>query len=323
MAEEPAPRSPGRDRPEPSTGGSSPGEKPLLDGDDLRVLERLSLESLSALLSGLGGQREGPGRSAGFEFVDYRRYTPGDDGRRIDWNIYARLRELYVRTAPQEARVWLDVLLDVSRSMDFGYPNKLWYGRRLTALLGAVALLRADDVQVHALSDGGSSPGGMLDSPGMLDVLVNQLVQVPVGRTTSLASSVRAARDAGGQPELAVLITDALVVADDLNRALHELARGARSAALVHVVSPHEGDSGPPGAVQLEDSETGRRIEALITPEISERFADEARLFRARIEQQCRANGVHYLEALTAADPLELLLSGARDETLVRAGTGR
>jgi len=122
--------------------GGDPQRGPLLDRADIQVLERLSVESLDAIVTGLVGQRDGPGQTVGFEFSDYRRYTPGDDVRRIDWNIYARLRELHVRTAPQEASLALSVLLDASRSMDSGEPNKLRFGRRLAALLAAVRSLR-------------------------------------------------------------------------------------------------------------------------------------------------------------------------------------
>jgi uncharacterized protein (DUF58 family) len=306
-----------------SASANRAGGAALLGSEDIRALEQLSLDSLAALVAGLAGEREGPGRSAGFEFVDYRRYTPGDDIRRIDWNVYARLRELHVRTAPQEARVWLDVLLDASRSMDFGGPNKLRYGRRLAALLGAVALLRTDAVQVHTLADGGAASGGMLDSADMLGSLVDELQQLPVGRTTELADSVRAARDAGGQPELAVLISDALVTSDDLGLALRELRRGARSATLLHVVSPEEADSGPPGAIQLLDRETNRRIETLITEEVREQFAAQAERFRTRVEEQCATHRVHYIQASTTVDPLELLTGLAREETLLRAGAPR
>jgi uncharacterized protein (DUF58 family) len=296
---------------------------PLLKPADIRALERLSLDSLAALVAGLGGQREASGQSAGFEFVDYRRYTPGDDIRRIDWNIYARLRELHVRTAPQEARVSLAVLLDASASMDFGEPNKLYYGRRLAALLGAVALLGTDAVQVQTLRDGGAFSGGLLDAAGMLNALVADLERLPVGTTTQLTNSVRRARDVGGQPEVAVLISDALVDEDDMGTALRELARGARSAALLHVANPAEAVSGPPGGVQLRDLESGRSIDVVITDEISERYREQYALFFARVEQQCRANGVRYLAAPTDVDPLELLLRIARDETLLRSGSAR
>ena len=62
----------------------------------MRQLERLSIEHLGAVLAGLVGQRAGPAGARGLEFADYRPYTPGDDLRRVDWNIYARLGEAFV-----------------------------------------------------------------------------------------------------------------------------------------------------------------------------------------------------------------------------------
>src|ERR1700760_3585169 len=132
-------------------------DPPLLSTGDVRKLERLSLTSLSAIEAGFTGQREGPTRTAaGIEFAEHRRYTPGDDIRRIDWGVYGRMRELLVKTAPSESRIWMSLMIDASRSMDAGEPNKLWYARRLAALLGTVALLRSDSVQVHMLADGRS-----------------------------------------------------------------------------------------------------------------------------------------------------------------------
>src|ERR1700683_3498733 len=78
------------------------GRPGLLDRGDIAALEALSLESLDAILAGLVGEREASGRTVGFQFRDYRPYVAGDDVRRIDWNISARLHELHVRTSPQE-----------------------------------------------------------------------------------------------------------------------------------------------------------------------------------------------------------------------------
>jgi uncharacterized protein (DUF58 family) len=292
---------------------------PLVGRDDLRTLERLSLDSLEALLGGIGGRREGPGRSAGFEFADYRRYTPGDDVRRIDWSVYARLRELHVRTAPQEARMSLALLLDASASMDFGAPNKLRYGRRLAALLGVVALLHADTVQVHTLYDGDAFTGGLQDARGMLGLLVDELERLPGGATTRLAASVRRARDQGAEAEMAVLISDALVDGDELEVALRELGRGAGSAALVHVIDPAEALAGELGSVELLDRETRRRLELTVTEELRDRYASHAARFRENVARTCRATGVHYVAASTSADALELLLESARSELLLRA----
>src|ERR1700742_4179811 len=100
------------------------GEPPLLSNDDVRRLERLSIASLDAIEAGMTGQREGPARTAaGLEFAEHRRYTPGDDLRRIDWNAYGRLRELLIKNSPSESRIWLSLMIDASRSMDSGEPN--------------------------------------------------------------------------------------------------------------------------------------------------------------------------------------------------------
>lgn len=295
---------------------------PLVGREDLRVLERLRLDSLDALLGGVGGRREGPGRTAGLEFADYRRYTPGDDVRRIDWTVYARLRELHVHTAPQEARVSLALMLDASASMGFGEPSKLRCARRLAALLGVAALLHADTVQVHALHDGDAVTGRLQDAGGSPRRLVEELEHLAVGRTTRLAAGVRRAHEQGAAADVAVLISDALVPAGELAQALRELARGARAAALVHVVDAAEAAAGPAGRVRLLDSETGREIELTVTDRLRARYAEQHALFLARTRRACRAQGVRYVALPTSVDPLELLLDRARSESLLRARSG-
>jgi uncharacterized protein (DUF58 family) len=297
-------------------------DPPLVDRDDLQVLDTLSFDSREALLAGIGGQREGPGRSLGFEFADYRRYAPGDDVRRIDWNVYARLRELHVRIGPQDARLSLSLLLDASASMDFGDPNKLRFGRRLAALLGVVAVLNSDSVQVHTLYDGDAFTGGVQNASGMLGLLVDELERLPAGRTTDLTASVRRAREQGAEAEMAVLISDALVPEEELGVALRELTRGTPSAALMHVIDAAEEVAGPAGGVRLLDRETGGRIELFVDEEIRVRYAERHARFLADVERSCRARGVHYVPVPTSVDPLDLLVETARSELLLR-GRGR
>lgn len=294
----------------------------LLDREDIQALERLSLESLDALVAGLVGQREGPGRSDGVEFAGYRRYTPGDDVRRIDWNIYERLRELHVRTSPQEATVWLSVLIDASRSMGAGERDKLRYASRLAALLGAVALLHADAVEIHALSDGDSVLLGSFDSGGgELDALVDELERLPPGRTTDLAHSIRRSGRSGSEPEMMVLISDALVASDALAEALEELARAARAATLVHVVDPGGGVGDLGGSTLLLDSESGRRIDATITAEVQAQYAARYARWCERVREQCRAHGVGYVSAPSTIDPLAVLLGAAREQSMLRTSS--
>jgi uncharacterized protein (DUF58 family) len=295
-------------------------DSPLLSTADVRQLEQLSLTSLSAIEAGFTGQREGPTRTAaGLEFAEHRRYTPGDDIRRIDWSAYGRLRELLVKTAPSESRIWMSLLIDASRSMDAGDPNKLWYARRLAALLGTVALLRSDSVQVHVLSDGDSVAGGRLDAAGMLSVLTQEIARLPGGTGTELARSVARSRQIGQRTEMSVLISDCLVGFPDLEGALSQLGRSARSPVLVHLLDPAEAEVGSTGGIELTDRETGERLRTLINADLRERFAERYAQFEARTRDACRQAGVFYVAAPTTVDALELLFETARTGRLVRS----
>jgi uncharacterized protein (DUF58 family) len=285
--------------------------EPLLSRADVDQLERLSLESLWAISAGMVGQRQGPGRGVGIEFADYRPYRPGDDLRRIDRHVFARIQELLIKTAPRESRIWLSVLVDASRSMDHGEPNKLWYARRMAALLGTVALLSADAVQVQLLSDGGAVAGGQLDAPGLLALLATELAELPAGRGTQLGASVEQAQLHGIRHDVSVLISDCLVPADDLAAALRQLGRAGATATLVHVMDPAEASPALSGSVELQDAETGQRLAATVTDLLEDRYATNYQEFVERTQAICRDARVGYVPASTSVDPLELLLAQA------------
>ena len=68
----------------------------VFDEAFLRQLERLLLLMKSPVRGGLKGGRRSVKRGQSVEFADYRDYTPGDDLRQLDWNVYARLEKLFV-----------------------------------------------------------------------------------------------------------------------------------------------------------------------------------------------------------------------------------
>lgn len=293
------------------------GEEPLLDAADLRQLESLSLAGVEAIVSGFGGQRAGAGRARGLEFVDYRRYTPGDDLRSIDWNVYARLREVVVKASPSEGHVDLALLLDGSRSMQSGEPPKLRYAQRLGAMLGTVALLGSDVVAVHLLADGDSWTAARLTAPHLVTELVEEMAKLPRGRRTDLTASVRAYRRQSPDADLVVLLSDAFAAPADLETAVAELAGAAHAAALVHLVDRGEAATELRGPVELRDSESGERIVVDVTPAVRRSYGERFEREAAHLRELCVANGVTYVRAPTATAPLDLLFDAARGAELV------
>ena len=88
----------------------------------------------------------------GIEFADHREYTPGDDFRHLDWNVYARHGELLLKRFQEEEDLHVYFLLDCSRSMSFGTPAKFDLARQVTAALAYIALADLDRVSVVAYS---------------------------------------------------------------------------------------------------------------------------------------------------------------------------
>src|SRR5690349_18647676 len=97
----------------------------LFGADFLKKLERLSLISRKLRAGRMKGERRSVKRGTSVEFADYRNYTPGDDLRRVDWNAYARLERLFLKLFQEEEDLTVHVLVDASRSMDWGDQDPL------------------------------------------------------------------------------------------------------------------------------------------------------------------------------------------------------
>src|SRR5437868_6067207 len=127
--------------------------QPLLDPDFLARLEQLELVSRKIFLGRLKGERLSKRKGQSVEFADYRNYVVGDDLRFLDWNLYARLDRLFLRLFQEEEDLHVYLLLDVSRSMDFGAPTKLHYARQVAAALAFIGLINLDRVVVQTFHD--------------------------------------------------------------------------------------------------------------------------------------------------------------------------
>ncbi|MDW5597450.1 DUF58 domain-containing protein [Conexibacter stalactiti] len=294
---------------------------PLLDGATLRQLQRLRLRDLDAIVRGLLGDAATGAASGGrgLEFADYRPYAPGDDLRRIDWNVYARLHQPFVRTSPEERELGLSLLLDGSRSMgDAGAPARR-HAERFAALLGAVALLRGGTVQLTVLADGEGMGGEPLSGEQHVPLLLRQLEHLPRGRSTELAAGIHARRPLAAGAEIAALLTDALVEEPALDAALAAL-HSVRAATLLHVTEPVP-ESPATGPVELLDRETGATLSLGLTPATLAAHAEVVESHAAMVAARCRAHGVGYVHLPADGDPFTQLAALADAQHLLARAT--
>src|SRR5918911_2134331 len=89
----------------------------------LTQLETLRLRTRKEFLGSHTGSYSSPRRGTSLEFADYRRYSPGDDLRYLDWGIYARSDRLYVKLYREEVDLFAYMFIDGSASMGFPSVN--------------------------------------------------------------------------------------------------------------------------------------------------------------------------------------------------------
>ena len=103
------------------------------------MLESKDLQIHFPMSGLLGGTRRSNAYGSSVEFADYREYTPGDDLRRIDWNLYARFEKLYLRLTVDERQLHHRIYIDSSASMAWGGPSKGQMALKLAAALIALS----------------------------------------------------------------------------------------------------------------------------------------------------------------------------------------
>src|SRR5450755_2372725 len=126
----------------------------LLSPQFMARLDQLDLVSRKLLAGKMKGERRSKRQGQSVEFADYRNYSIGDDLRFIDWNIYARLDKLFLKLFLEEEDLSLYILLDVSKSCDFGNPAKAFYMKQVAAALGYIGLVNYNRVHIAAMADG-------------------------------------------------------------------------------------------------------------------------------------------------------------------------
>jgi uncharacterized protein (DUF58 family) len=125
----------------------------------LTQLETLRLRTRKEFLGSHTGSYSSPRRGTSLEFADYRRYSPGDDLRYLDWGIYARTDRLYIKVFREEVDLFAYVFIDASASMAFpSSQEKFLPAAHIGLALSYVVLANHDHVKLHLLHGDSMSP---------------------------------------------------------------------------------------------------------------------------------------------------------------------
>lgn len=243
--------------------------------------------------SGPAGERLGRGTGASLEFQDRQPYAAGDDLRHLDWRVYARTDQLWVRQYREEIQPRLDLIADATHSMaiDAAKAQLLVDLCALLAVAGEsggfdtrVWLLRErpQQLEIELLKSGGFTPDAQGDVP-------------------------RAAEEVGGmlrRGSLRVLLSDALFEHDP-RLLLRPLAATAGGFAVVQILAPEDLDP-PEGAFRLTDAESGQVLDLVLETRVVAEYRRRLERLCEGLERECQRAAGRYLR-LVAGASLEVL----------------
>ncbi len=295
--------------------------------DFLRRLERLALLARRSMPGQTQGERRSPKRGQSVEFSDFRPYVAGDDFRRIDWNAYARLERFFIKLFVEEEDLGVHFLIDTSRSMAFGQPQKLWYATRAAGALGYVALAGLDRVSVRAVGRGARNTNGDVFPPhrGKQQALalfqfLQALEQAPhpaqTGSAPGPAQQLRAFAGAVNQPGLLVLFSD--LMDDGWVEGLRAMASRGFEITVVHILAPEEIHPELSGDLKLIDSEDASEVEITADYDLLERYHAGLTGWQEDLHHFCAARGMHYVPVATTLPIEELLFAWMRKQGVLR-----
>lgn len=275
----------------------------------------ITVESLEALEIAIGrrvdGLLAGDYRSmlagTGSELHQIRPYSPGDDVRRIDWNVTARTRETHVRVELAERVLVTWIVFDASASMAFGTAQrrKADVAEGVVLAMGYAATRRGN--RLGTIAFGSDDPQWQRPRPGRAGLLLTlaALRAGPAG-SGALADALRLVDGVARQRALVVIVSD-FRCASDWQGALLRVA-GRHPTLAVEIRDPREQTLADVGELTLADPESGRQLRVDTSdPELRERFAAAAAAERRELAVRLTGAGARHLVLSTDGDWLRSL----------------
>ena len=280
----------------PARPGPGPTPEALLRALDLSVGRRIR--------GLLPGEYRAHDLGGGTELAQVRPYEPGDDIRRMDWNVTARTTVPHVRVHVPERALTAWLLLDVSPSMTFGTADrrKADVAEGVAVAIGHLATQRGNRLGI--VTFGGSRDRRVPPAAGragLLGLLLTSRVEA-VEEGTGATSPIDALRIANAAAPRGGLV----VVVSDFRGPSNWRSDLAAVAARHHVIAveigdPRETDLPDVGELTLVDAETGREVRVdTSSRRLRERFATAAVQDRARLAADFRRLGIDHIVLSTS-----------------------
>ncbi len=288
----------------------------LLDAGFLARLDALDILSRKILRGKMQGERRSKRRGQSVEFADHRPYTAGDDLRFVDWNIYARLDQLFLKLFLEEQDLTVHVIVDTSASMDYGNPPKQHAVKKLAAALTYIALVNNNRVTLSTFADGLVSQLPNMRGRNYLNRIAELLLTTESAgpsRFERAAREITASRIGTG---VMIVLSDFLFK-EGFESGLRRMVSRNYELYVIQMLSPQELSPELSGDLKLIDVEDDDVAEVTVSGALLEYYKRNMSAYCNELKDFCTRRGATYV-LTDSGKPVEpLVLNYLRRRGLV------
>lgn len=248
----------------------------LLDPGFLQQARALRIVARRVAPAGRWAEHRSRDRGQGMEFRDYRPYSPGDELKSIDWNVYRRLGRIVVRLFEEMEDLPIYLLPDLSRSMWVEDPARAVTAMKVAIAFASIGLDQHDRVGIFPFGDDLNTTVRPTSGRGRLSMLAQALTSIGEEARekesgTDLTASLAKLRGLGLREGLVVIASD-FFDPQGATAMLEELKRMRHRPVFVSVTRKEDRNPTLRGDVRVRDCETGDSRDVSIDASVLEKY---------------------------------------------------
>lgn len=273
----------------------------LLPNDVLARVERMRLNPLKRKTNHSRGEHLSGKGGTSTEFADYRDYSPGDDVRYVDWNIFARTNHPFLKLYKHEEEMHVMLLVDASQSMQF--EGKFDLARQLAAAFGVMGLFNVERVSAYSCSEQSAAPVILPPCTGRASLrrLFSFLEDLPGGGEFPIEAAIEEALKRHRGRGVVVLLSDFLTLGD-MTRSFNLLHSAGLEIFAIQILSPTELDPELTGDLRFIDSESHQTLDVSSVGELLGLYHEHREALSNHLASLCRKRQGRFLTVSSEQD---------------------
>lgn len=280
-----------------------------IDARTLAAIDDLSLLASTIVEGFIAGLHRSPFLGYSTEFSAYRAYTQGDNLRHVDWKVWARSDEFYVKQFEDDTNLRCQLFLDTSKSMDFGAgdANKFHYGRVLAAVLAEVMVRQHDAPGLILFGENARQAVPTHASRHHADQIFHLLAGAEANGGTRIDQRLFRIVETMTRRGVAVVISDFFTTDEAARQLLRQLQAQRQEIIVFHLLAPEELDLPYEGESIFEDLESSEQI-PVHTDDFRREYQRRIGEFCDGLKRECIALEIDY-QMLRTDSPLDAALT--------------